>query len=228
MNLKVGILGTTGRMGKELLALLDPQFQLGPDTLVYVKAISNDRKVSLNEGISVDVWIDFSRPEATLMLLEQIRSPIVICTTGFTEAQMKKIHEYAKDHPVFLTANTSPGMSLMMQMLNNSPIESFSEDDVVASEIHHRKKQDSPSGTLKSLLQILEKKGIKNAQVQSARVGDEKGTHIISFFSDDEELTLTHRVNHRRVFAKGALIAARYIAAQKKPGLYCSVNQSAQ
>lgn len=228
MNLKVGILGSTGRMGKELLALLQPQFQIGTDTLIYSKAISNERQVSLIEGVSIDVWIDFSRPEATLMLLDKIQAPIVICTTGFTETQIKKINDYSKNHPVFLTANTSPGMNLMMQMLKTSSVEDFSETDVVASEIHHRKKLDSPSGTLKSLLRILEEKGIKNAQIQSARVGDEKGTHTISFFSNDEELSITHRVNHRRVFAKGALIAARFIANQQKPGLYTSVNQSAQ
>jgi 4-hydroxy-tetrahydrodipicolinate reductase len=111
-------------------------------------------------------------------------------------------------------------MNLMMNMLEHSSVAAVLGYDVLASEIHHRGKKDSPSGTMKSLLQILQAQGNKNIQVQSARVGDEKGTHTISFFSDDEELTLTHRVNHRRVFAKGALIAARFIAGQERPGLY--------
>ncbi|MFM8270386.1 MAG: 4-hydroxy-tetrahydrodipicolinate reductase [Pseudomonadota bacterium] len=208
MIYKVGLLGATGRMGRELVALLEPGFVLGEDRL------------ELSNQEAVKVWIDFSRPEGTLSLLEKIKEPIVIGTTGFNTNQLEKIKNYSEAHPVLLTSNTSPGMNLMMKMLGYSSIAAALGYDVLASEIHHRGKKDSPSGTLKSLLQVLEKQGIKNIQVQSARVGDEKGTHTISFFSDEEELTLTHRVNHRRVFAKGALLAAKFIANQKKPGLY--------
>jgi len=228
---KVGLLGATGRMGQELACLLEPGFVLGEDRLEFCDAIANKRTVLSVETIPVrqlsdparepvHVWIDFSRPEATLELLEKIQEPIVIGTTGFTPSQIEKIITYSTKHPVLMTSNTSPGMNLMMKMLEHSSVAAVLGYDVLASEIHHRGKKDSPSGTMKSLLQILQAQGNKNIQVQSARVGDEKGTHTISFFSDDEELTLTHRVNHRRVFAKGALIAARFIAGQERPGLY--------
>lgn len=231
MIFKVGLLGATGRMGQELAALLESGFLLGEDRLEFSDAVSKNRDIKSIEGIPVrtlsdpprepvHVWIDFSRPEATLGLLEIIHEPIVIGTTGFNPIQLDKIIQYSKRHPVLLTSNTSPGMNLMMKMLKLSSIAAALGYDVLASEIHHRGKKDSPSGTLKSLLQILQDQGNKNIQVQSARVGDEKGTHTISFFSDDEELTLTHRVNNRRVFAKGALIAARFIANQTKAGLF--------
>jgi len=228
---KIGLLGATGRMGQELAALLEPGFVLGEDRLEFCDAVANSRSVLSIETIPVrklseparepvHVWIDFSRPEATIELLEKIQEPVVIGTTGFSSGQQEIIKNYSTKHPVLMTSNTSPGMNLMMKMLEHSSVAAALGYDVLASEIHHRGKKDSPSGTMKSLLEILQAQGNKNIQVQSARVGDEKGTHTISFFSDDEELTLTHRVNHRRVFAKGALIAAKYIAGQKKPGLY--------
>lgn len=218
-------------MGQELATLLEPGFVLGQDRLEFSDAIAGGQSIRSIEGIRtrtlseparepVHVWIDFSRPEATLGLLETIDVPIVIGTTGFSSIQLEKIKTYSKNRPVLLTANTSPGMNLMMKMLEHSSVAAALGYDVLASEIHHRGKKDAPSGTMKSLLQILQDQGHKNIQVQSARVGDEKGTHTISFFSDDEELTLSHRVNHRRVFAKGALLAARFIASQKKAGLY--------
>jgi len=111
-------------------------------------------------------------------------------------------------------------MNLMMSFLEHSSSASQLGYDVLASEIHHRAKKDSPSGTMKTLLDILQRQGFKQIQVQSARVGDEKGTHTISFFSEDEELVLSHRVNNRSVFARGALLAARFVAKDRAPGLY--------
>lgn len=231
MIYKVGLMGATGRMGQELAALLEPTFILGEDRLEFSDAVASKKNIISIEGIPVrtlqdparepvHVWIDFSQPEATLSLLEIIQTPVVIGTTGFNFQQIEKIKSYSEKQPVLMASNTSPGMNLMMKMLEHASVAAALGYDVLASEIHHKRKKDAPSGTMKSLLDILQKQANKNIQVQSARVGDEKGTHTISFFSDDEELTLTHRVNHRRVFAKGALLAARFIAGQKTPGLY--------
>jgi len=219
MIYKVGLLGATGRMGSEITSLLSNGYSLGIDQLELSYSISKNRRTEPSAE-PVNVWIDFSRPEATLALLETTQEPIVIGTTGFSSSELERIRDCSKKRPILLTANTSPGMNLMMQMLQHSSTTAKLGYDVVASELHHRHKKDSPSGTLKVLLKILEENGNRNIQVQSARVGDEKGTHTISFFSEDEELTLIHRVNNRRVFAKGALLAAHFMARQKKPGLY--------
>lgn len=231
MIFKVGILGVTGRVGQELTSLLADGFEIEGDRFEFCDGISQTKSLQSIEGVEirtledlprepVHVWIDFSRPEATLSLLKLIQAPIVIGTTGFSPTELKEIHRYAQQQPVLLTSNTSPGMNLMMSMLEQVGGASRLGYDVLASEIHHRAKKDSPSGTLKTLLDILQQKGFKQIQVQSARLGDEKGTHTISFFSDDEELSLTHRVNHRRVFARGALLAARFIARERAPGIY--------
>ncbi|NBW97965.1 hypothetical protein EBR03_00190 [bacterium] len=232
MIIKVGILGATGRMGQELTHLLAPGFECGKDLLELSDAVaSSEHSITHIEGIPVrsiqgpprepvHVWIDFSRPEATLSFLENSSGPIVIGTTGFTASQMDKISQFSKKHPVFYASNTSPGMNLMQLMLEKAAPAARLNYEVLASEIHHRGKKDSPSGTMKTLLSLLTEQGHRNIQVQCARVADEKGTHTISFFSDDEELTISHRVNHRRVFAKGALLAAHFIAQVKEPGLY--------
>ncbi|NBX91879.1 MAG: hypothetical protein EBQ85_01450 [Proteobacteria bacterium] len=231
MIYKVGICGATGRMGQEISALLAAGFNIEADVLEFSDAVARSHSISTIDGIPVrtlqepprepvHVWIDFSRPEATLNLLEATNEAMVIGTTGFNERELKIIQKYALTRPILLTANTSPGMNMLLTMLNHSSLAAKYQYDILASEIHHKNKKDDPSGTLKTILKVLEAKGNNNIQVQSARVGDEKGTHTVSFFSDDEELTLIHRVNNRRVFAKGALIAARYIAQQSKPGLY--------
>lgn len=231
MIYKVGLMGATGRMGKELAALLEPGFNLGTDRLEFCDAVAGTNQLRAIEGIPVrtlsesprepvHVWIDFSRPQGTLELLKTISEPIVIGTTGFSDEEMRQIRAYSERHPVLLTANTSPGMNLMMKMLEHSSVAAGLNYDVLASEVHHRGKKDSPSGTMKALLEILRQQGNANIQVQVARVGDEKGTHTISFFSEDEELTISHRVTNRSVFARGAILAARFIASRREPGLY--------
>lgn len=231
MILKIGVLGASGRMGLEIAALLQSGYVLGDDRLEFCDGISSSRTLKSVEGIElraledtprepVHVWIDFSRPEATLKLLKKTNTPMVIGTTGFSDQQLQDIKVFSKSRPLLLTSNTSPGMNTLMSLLENSALNTLQGYDVLASEIHHRGKKDSPSGTMKTLLSILKSHGFSEPQVQSARVGDEKGTHSISFFSEEEELTLTHRVNHRRVFAKGALLAAQFIAKQTQPGLY--------
>lgn len=231
MILKVGLLGASGRMGLELAALLQPGYVLGEDRLEFCDGISSGGSIKSIEGVRlrtleeqprepVHVWIDFSRPEATLELLKKTSTPVLIGTTGFSSEQLKELAEFSKTRPLLLTSNTSPGMNTLIGLLEEASLQNLKDYDVLASEIHHRGKKDAPSGTMKTLLSILESQGFPSPQVQSARVGDEKGTHTISFFSDDEELTLTHRVNHRRVFAKGALLAACFIAKQTQPGLY--------
>lgn len=231
MILKIGVLGASGRMGLEIAALLQSGYVLGDDQLEFCDGISSSRTLKSVEGIElraledtprepVHVWIDFSRPEATLKLLKKTNTPMVIGTTGFSDQQLQEIESFSKSRPLLLTSNTSPGMNTLMSLLENLALNTLGGYDVLASEIHHRGKKDAPSGTMKTLLSILKSQGFSEPQVQCARVGDEKGTHSISFFSEEEELTLTHRVNHRRVFAKGALLAAQFIAKQTQPGLY--------
>jgi len=73
---------------------------------------------------------------------------------------------------------------------------------------------------MKRLLSSLESLGYKNIPVQVSRVGEIFGVHTLKFVSADEEITIEHRVSNRRVFAKGALVAAQFLLNQKKPKIY--------
>jgi 4-hydroxy-tetrahydrodipicolinate reductase len=218
-------------MGLEIASLAQEGFQYRDVSFEFCDAVANSKRLTSIDGVSVrtfkepprepvNVWIDFSRPEATLELLNKVETPVVIGTTGFTEEQWKSVEKYAMKHPVLFAPNMAPGMNALVKMLEKS---SFSPDlgfEVVASESHHKHKKDSPSGTMKRLLSGLESLGYKNIPTQVSRVGEVFGVHTLKFVSADEEITLEHRVSNRRVFAKGALVAAQFLINQKQPKIY--------
>lgn len=98
---------------------------------------------------TLDVIIDFSHVHATLNLLEYAKNkhiPIVIATTGFNSEQEKIIEDYSKHIPIFKSANMSFDINLMCKLVSQiAPL--FSNTDIEISEVHHKNKVDSPSGT---------------------------------------------------------------------------------
>lgn len=227
---KVGILGVSGRMGLEIAAQLTEGFSHLGVTLELADAVASSERLTSIEGIPVrrleepprepvHVWIDFSRPAGTLALLERNQGPVVIGTTGFEEAQLAKIRAYAEKYPVLLAPNTSPGMNLVLALLESIPrgLKGF---DVVLEEGHHKHKKDSPSGTAKAMIASLEKAGHPPGQVLVTRAGGIRGVHTVKLISEDEEIMIGHQVMDRKVFARGALLAAAFLLTQKKPGMY--------
>jgi len=228
---KVGICGASGKMGLEIASLIQDAFEYRGVTFELSDAVAGGQKISTVEGVRVrtlsedarepvHVWIDFSRPEATIELLKKSQTPMVIGTTGFSEEQWKLVEDYSKRYPVLFSPNMAPGMNAVFEMLEKS---SFGKDlgfEVVCNEAHHKHKKDSPSGTMKRLLKSLESIGYQDVPVQVSRIGDIFGVHGIKFVSADEEITIEHRVLNRRVFARGALIAAQFLLNQKVPRIY--------
>ena len=226
---KIGLLGASGKMGLEIASALNEEFSFMGDSLELCDAISSSGRLTSIEGIEVrgmddeprepvHLWIDFSRPAGTLALLEKIETPVVIGTTGFSDVEVAKIRAYAERHPVLLCPNTSPGMALMAKMLRSVPVPaSFA---AVLDESHHRFKKDSPSGTAKMLLAVLQAQGRHDVTVHATRAGSIVGTHTVRFIADGEELTLTHTVSNRRIFATGALRGALFLARQTTPRIY--------
>jgi 4-hydroxy-tetrahydrodipicolinate reductase len=227
---KIGLLGATGRMGLEIAALLAEDYAVGSAHLELADAVAASGKVVSIEGVDVrklddpprepvHAWIDFSRPEATVRLLDQIDTPILIGTTGLKAEHLERIERYAETHPVILAANTSLGMNLFFSILANLPVLDWVTDVRVTDE-HHRLKKDSPSGSALELKRILESKGFTDFEVQSTRAGSVPGTHTVQFYGRGEEFTLIHRVTERKVFAEGALRGIAYLLQQKTPGLH--------
>ena len=225
MIYKIGVLGATGRMGLEVAALIEenPTLELGDAVASSKRLTSVDgvpvRELSEPAWEPVHAWIDFSRPEATLKLLEHIRTPVVIATTGFTEEGLGTIRKYAKSHPVVFSSNMSPGMNLFQRLMEELP-SGAPGFDVVMDESHHRHKKDAPSGTGKALLGLLAQRGIKHPTVHVTRAGGLPGDHVVRLIAEEEELVLTHRVWDRKVFARGAVEALLFLLKHNKPGLY--------
>ena len=188
------------------------------------------------------ILVEFSVPEATLSHLELVAAVgarAVIGTTGFTPAQREKIAELGCKAAIMLAPNMSVGVNVAYQALALVAKALGDEYDVEITEIHHRFKKDAPSGTALRMAEVvaealgrdLGKVGVygrhgmtgertpKEIGVMSLRSGDVVGEHTVSFGTLGERVELTHRAHSRDTFARGALRAARWIAA-RGPGLY--------
>lgn len=170
----------------------------------------------------------------------QFHKPIVIGTSGWYD-QMESIREMAQEYNlgIIYAQNFSLGMNLFIRMLTEAAklMNHVDAYDVALSEIHHRQKVDSPSGTACAiadvLLQNISRKTRVNCNlgegkleteelhVSSIRVGAVPGTHTVIFDSDQDTITLTHQAHDRSVWARGALEAGRWI--QNKKGFF-SIN----
>ena len=188
------------------------------------------------------VLIEFSAPEPTLEHLRRVAdvgARAVIGTTGFTSPQREEIAELARRAAVMLSPNMSVGVTLALQVLATMARALGDDYDVEVTEIHHRFKKDAPSGTALRMAEVVAealgrdlgavgvygRRGVpgersqKEIAVMSLRSGDVVGEHTVSFGTLGERIELTHRAHNRDTFARGALRAARWIAA-RPPALY--------
>ncbi|MDD5359120.1 MAG: 4-hydroxy-tetrahydrodipicolinate reductase [Sulfurovaceae bacterium] len=249
--IKVGILGSTGRVGALLINNI-----LNDDTLslsalhVYDELkidapkgtlITNDMKELLN---ACDIVIDFSAPKATAQLCEEALKnpkPLVIATTGLDTHQQNLLNQASENMPVLYATNMSAGIALL-KMLVKQVAKTLKDFDIEIVEQHHRHKVDAPSGTALTLAQfaangrgvdldkvrISGRDGVIGARtkdeigVMAIRGGDVVGRHTVGFYNDGEFLELNHTATSRETFSKGAIRAAKWLINQKS-GLY-SIN----
>ncbi len=208
----------------EIVAICDVNYENG------IKNLKD-----LNEEI--DVILDFSNPANLDMIYEYAikhNTPVVLATTGYNIAEEAKIKELAKIVPVLKSANFSLGVLVMDKILETiTPIlkDSF---DIEIVEAHHHNKIDAPSGTAKMFLNTLvdktgyepnfgrygnEKRKTNEIGVSSIRGGSIVGEHEVLYCGEDEVLSIKHSASSRKIFAKGALLACKFIVKQEK-GLY--------
>lgn len=184
----------------------------------------------------VDVVIDFSNPANLDMLIDYCSTnncPAVIATTGFTEEQKALIAGLSRRVPVVFAANFSLGITVMRRVLAEiAPILEGSFDMEVI-EKHHNKKLDSPSGTAKMLVAALNpdhvyeevngregnRKRGKEIGIHAVRGGTIAGEHEVIFAGEDEILEIKHTAGSKKIFAAGAVTAARFTQTAE-PGLY--------
>jgi 4-hydroxy-tetrahydrodipicolinate reductase len=184
----------------------------------------------------VDVVIDFSFHAATLSLAElsaKNSKPLIIGTTGHTDAEKAAIIKAVGSIPVVWAGNYSIGVNLLNALVRRAASVLGTGWDIELTEMHHRLKKDAPSGTAEKLLEIIrEERKISVAQqrhgrsgligerpaneigVHALRGGDVIGDHTVLFASDGERLELTHKASSRTIFAQGALRAASWIVGK--------------
>lgn len=168
------------------------------------------------------VAIDFSAPAGTENFVASAlkhKKPIVIGTTGLSNDQQAEIQEAAKKIPIVYSPNMSVGVNLLFKLAAMAAKTLGKEYQIEISETHHIHKKDKPSGTAKKIGEIVEKIRNEKPAIESIREGEVIGDHTIVFGSDMEHLAIMHRAVDRKVFAAGALKAARWIIG-KSPGLY--------
>ncbi|MCF6206291.1 MAG: 4-hydroxy-tetrahydrodipicolinate reductase [Sulfurovum sp.] len=248
---KVGIVGSTGRMGAHLIqnTLEDRALQLaGLHVFDELKTdvpsdvlVTNSMDALLE---AVDVVIDFSAPAATEALCEAALknpTPLVVATTGFTEHQQNLLTEASKEMPVLYSSNMSAGIALLKQLVEQVSA-TLKDFDIEIIEQHHRHKVDAPSGTALTLAEFAAKgRGLDLNEVRvsgrdgqvgartkdeiavmALRGGDIVGRHTVGFYNDGEFLELNHTATSRETFSKGAIRAAKWLVDQ--PAGFYTIN----
>lgn len=220
--MKIFLNGANGKMGKEIKSLCEKS---GDETVI--EAGSCFDYDAIGESVKPDVIIDFSSPTALDGLINYAtdkKIPLLIGTTGYTETQREKIKKASFCVPIFFSANFSLGVFVLIDAVK-AALKVFPDAKVTIFEVHHEKKADRPSGTA---LMIAEKIGKKYAfkstsgeqvEICSMRYGKVFGIHEVIVCSGDQTLNFRHEVSNRRVFAEGAIRAAKFIVG-KRCGLY--------
>ena len=173
-----------------------------------------------------DVAIDFSNAGAIDEVCSaalKYRKPLVIGTTGHSSDQRQLIENAAKSLPVVFASNFSVGVNTLFALTRRAAEILGSEFSPQITETHHTRKKDAPSGTAKTLGEILKRAGKADVPIESIREGDVVGEHTVMFAGSAERLELTHHAGSREIFASGALRAAQWIVG-KPAGLYSMQN----
>jgi 4-hydroxy-tetrahydrodipicolinate reductase len=217
---RVLLIGAAGRMGKTVLDLAQS------DREIEIAA-----QCDLGDPIEAamkncDVVIDFSQADSTdeiCCAAVKHGKPLVIGTTGHSQQQRKTIEKTAHSVPIVLASNFSIGVNVLFWLTQKAAELLGADFNPEIVETHHKMKKDAPSGTAKTLAEILKQVRNSETPVQSIREGDVVGEHTVIFSGPGESFELTHRAANRGIFAGGALRAAKW-TINKPPGLYSMQN----
>jgi len=199
-----------GRMGR-LVESLAPEYE-------FDVAGTIDRQSAVGAWPDADVAIDFSVAEAvpkTVARLAEARTPVVIGTTGWqnTEASLRDVASGA-GIGVVAAPNFAIGVNLFIAAAARLAAQMAEQPSFGAwiHELHHAAKRDAPSGTALALEKQMRAAGYTaNVSIASTRAGAIPGTHTLGFDAASETITLTHQARDRAAFARGALLAARWV-----------------
>jgi 4-hydroxy-tetrahydrodipicolinate reductase len=232
----IGIIGSAGRMGQALTIAIE-----NSDALTLSGGIDMGGDV-ISLAKHSDVLLDFSHPRALVTNVGAAVAtgkPMLIGTTGLDEDHHRAIDDAARHIAVLQTGNTSLGVTLLARLVHDAAARLGPDWDIEIAEMHHRHKVDAPSGTALLLgraaaegrgmkLETASERGrdgMTGARARGAigfaslRGGSVAGDHTVMFAGEGERIELTHRAESRKIFAGGALKAARWLINQA-PGRY--------
>jgi len=227
MSLQILVSGATGAVGRNIVEVIES------DDHLSVAGRATSRQF-FEPDVDADVIVDFSHPELFEHIVQfavRRRIPLVTGTTALGQKRQRELYEAAEHIAVCQAANFSIGVTLLVQLAERATRALGEDFDIEILEAHHRRKLDAPSGTALWLGEtVAQARGQKLADhavndrsehrqarapgeigFQAIRGGDVAGEHTVYFLADGERLELTHRASDRRLFARGALVAARRI-----------------
>ncbi len=196
-----------------------------------------------NIDLTNTVVIDFSSPQSSRNLFQMAQKKemkLIVCTTGLTEKDLELAKTVSKKVPVIVSPNMSLGVNLLFSITQLVASKLKDEFDIEIIEAHHRFKKDSPSGTAKKLGEIIAqeigltyeqavvngREGIRQESrsrtevgMHAVRGGDIVGDHTVLFAGLGERIELRHMAHSRSTFARGAVIASKWLSTQR-PGFY--------
>jgi len=234
--MKAIILGY-GKMGREVEAVLTRKKHMIAARIDSIIEEADAKVLTRELAAQADVVIEFALAkdiEERVSLYAEYGIPAVIATTGWND-RLAVIRQRIEKSSIGVVygSNFSVGMNIFWQLVSRAAqiIGNFPEYDILAYEIHHKRKQDSPSGTAKTIGSlILEQHPVKDSivtekldraikenelHIASVRGGYVPGTHTVLLDSAADTIELTHNVRDRSGLALGAVTAAEWIIGKK-------------
>lgn len=249
--IRLAVAGAVGRMGRCVLELAKRD-----DRFAVVAALTKPgcamvgRQLPVGDGVTVsetldtdaDVLIDFTVADATkawLNICRERKIPMVIGSTGHSDAQLAEINTAANQMPILMASNFSVGIQALAKIVGTLAAELGEAYDIELIETHHRHKIDAPSGTALMLLDEIAKATGRSREtsavygrhgrtgarpagqigVHSVRMGEIIGQHEIHISGPGETITIRHSAHSRDAFAHGALRGAAWLVG-RQAGLY--------
>lgn len=233
--------GCNGKMGQVISKIVkeDPNAEIVAGVDTYM-GVANEYPVFETIGkcdVKADAVIDFSNAAAMDGLLDYCESrklPVVLCTTGLSEEQLKRVGEVSKKTAVLKSANMSLGVNMLLKLLQEATkVLAPAGFDIEIMEKHHNQKVDAPSGTALAMAdsinealdneyvynydrsQVRKKREKKEIGILAVRGGTIVGEHEVIFAGEDEVIEFKHTAYSKAVFAKGAVEAAKFLKGKE-------------
>lgn len=231
--MKIMLIGSSGKMGKEFCNVI--QESKTDQIVAYVDTKNSPQnknpdlplfrdiptKTSWSANAAFDIIVDFSTKQGKEDIIDCAllnKVPLAIFSTTCSGEDIDYLNKASKHIPVLHCQNTSIGINAFLNILPTLK-EVFDSADIVIEEEHAKTKIDSPSGTAKLITSKIKTLTKNDVEVHPLRVGNERGSHTLKLFLEDEVLTISHRANSRKIFATGAYKMLKKLY-YKKPGFY--------